>query len=131
MQTPQPSNPPANESKKGKTNNPNGRPQKGRALSDALTLKGLQRVKYAGKTYEAREALASAMWDMAIDGVTYIDGNKRTVNVKLQFEARKFLYNQTDGPPQPDSKVEVNVGSGAQGLTADEEAAFDRVYSSS
>ena len=130
MQTPQPSNPPANE-RKGKTNNPNGRPQKGRALSDALTLKGLQRVKYGGKTYEAREALAAAMWEMAIDGVTYIDGNKRTVNVKLQFEARKFLYNQIDGPPQPDSKVEVNVGSGAPGLTADEEAAFDRVYSSS
>lgn len=130
MQTPQQSNPPESE-RKGKTNNPNGRPQKGRSLSDALTIKSLQRVKYAGKSYEARFALASAMWDMAIDGVTYIDGNRRTVNVKLQFEARKFLYNQIDGPPQPDNKVEVNVNGGAQGLTADEEAAFDRVYSSS
>lgn len=76
--------------KPGQSGNPNGRPKKGKTLSDILEKHGAKRiVKTTGpdgeiKYISQKEALAKKLWELAITG---------------DVAAIKYIYDRIDGKP--------------------------------
>lgn len=113
---------------KGRTNNPRGRPPKGRALTEVLTVYSLKKVTLNDKSLSRAEHLAGLVWGLALEGKTVIDGQTKIVKPSQQIDMIKFIYTQIDGPVKIDpNSVEVNVNQ-SMGLTTEDEAAFDRIY---
>lgn len=72
---------------KGESGNPNGRPRRGKTLTDILKKHARKRdveIEGEDKKMSRKEALARALWDMALRGY---------------FPAIKYIYDRIDGKP--------------------------------
>lgn len=94
--------------KKGQSGNPNGRPKKERALTTILEQGGNQTVEVDGKRVSKKHVVKQAAWDVAATGrATLPDGTViRVGEYKDWLDTVKFLFNQIDGSPKTNVKVE-------------------------
>lgn len=81
---------------KGHSGNPNGRPKKGRALSDLLRTAGN---KSHGEGITRKRALAEKIWEMALDG---------------DLSAARLIYEYVDGKPKQRHEHAGNDGGAIQ-----------------
>jgi len=83
---------------KGKTNNPNGRPLKNRALTEILEAAGQEEIK--GSKLTRSQFLAHALWSVVTNGEVTL-ANKKLLQVSPSdwLGVVQFLYKQIDGPP--------------------------------
>ena len=102
---------------KGHTNNPNGRPPKGRALTEILALGGDTTLRGGAKSMPATRLLARLAWQGAATGrITFpaasAEEGERTLylDVDQWLALSRFLYTQIDGAPK--STVELNGPGG-------------------
>jgi len=82
--------------------NPNGRPERSRALTAILEAAGEKKVKVGRKkTPQARkDLLAEMVWELVTDGkVTLPSGKVLKISPNDWLETWKFIYRQIDGPP--------------------------------
>ncbi len=99
---------------KGQSGNPNGRPPRGRALTELLQLAGEELVVYEGERLPGKQVMASLLWQLATTGSAKLaSGRKLTVGSATWLEVIKFIYGQVDGPPPKD----VNVSSEGTPIT--------------
>jgi DNA helicase IV len=81
---------------KGRSGNPNGRPKKGRSLTDILEKYGTARdVETPDGLITKREALAQKVWELAIK-----TGDMTAV---------KYIYDRIDGTPTQSHQVEAII----------------------
>ena len=100
--------------KPGQSGNPNGRPPKGRALTEILEKAGSKTIEYMGKRKSGKRVLAEMLWQLVVTGhVVYPDGNIVTPEFEEWFKAVEWLYRHVDGPP----KAELDVTSGGASVT--------------
>lgn len=87
---------------KGRTNNPNGRPPKERALTALLEAAGSATTTDAeGKRVSGKRLVAALAWELATTGkVTLPSGRIMTADMTEWLTAVKWLYGQVDGPPK-------------------------------
>ena len=86
---------------RGKTNNPNGRPPKSRALTDLLTKALSKKVDLPdGTTRLGKQILANLMADAVITGrVTFPGDNESSViSIKDWIEFAKWVYTYLEPP---------------------------------
>lgn len=86
---------------KGKSNNPKGRPPKGRALTEILERAGSKTVEVDGKKVSGKHLAARMAWELVTTGLTrFPDGRELKADFREWFEAVKWIYSQIDGPPK-------------------------------
>lgn len=96
--------------KKGVSGNPNGRPKKGRTLTDILERAGNTKREHGGKAIASKRALAALLWEAAALGtVTFADGEPEKITPENWVSIVKFLYQQIDGPPKSEIEHSGNV----------------------
>jgi hypothetical protein len=87
--------------KKGTTNNPKGRPPKGRALTEILERAGAKTLTVGGKKVSGKQLAARMAWELVTTGKTaFPDGREIKADFREWFEAVKWIYAQIDGPPK-------------------------------
>lgn len=112
---------------KGTTNNPRGRPPKGRALSEILEKAGSKTVEVDGKRVAGKQLVARMAWELVATGkTTFADGRVIKADFREWFEAVKWVYAQIDGPPKQAFEVAGEGGGPIQvievvGGTGDED----------
>lgn len=86
---------------KGQSGNPNGRPQKSRALTAILETAGGKTVEMGdGKRVARKRLMADLLWQAVTEGkVELPNGNKIEVGTADWFASVEFLYKHIDGPP--------------------------------
>jgi hypothetical protein len=91
--------------KKGETGNPNGRPTKGRALTEILEKTGAKKVAVlrpdgTTKQVSQRDILAALVWEAVTTGkVTLPDGGVKEITDFADWMAcAQFVYKHIDGP---------------------------------
>lgn len=87
--------------KKGESGNPNGRPQKTRALTAILEAAGKKTVDIGDGKHVARKRLmAELLWKAVLEGKVELP-NKTVLVVEPDdwFATVQFLYKHIDGPP--------------------------------
>ena len=95
---------------KGKTNNPNGRPPKNRALTEILEAAGREEVglKKGGKVAR-NQFLSNALWTVVTHGeVVLANGKELHVSPSDWLGVVQFLYKQIDGPPPQSIEIQVD-----------------------
>jgi len=81
---------------KGKSGNPNGRPPKGRTVTDALRAFAEKEGK---NKQEAKDALAEVLWKLALAG---------------DVAAIKYIYDRLDGRPKETHEITGDDGGPIQ-----------------
>jgi len=103
---------------KGQSGNPNGRPPKGRALTDILEKAGNSALEDAdGKRRSGKRIAARLVWEGITTGeVSFPGGKKIKLSPADWFDLLKWIYAQVDGPPKhlvdvTTNDESLNVGS--------------------
>jgi hypothetical protein len=95
--------------KKGKTNNPNGRPPKNRALTALLEAAGAKTIERDGKPVTRKRFVADALWTAITTGKVTLEDGEETVTLLLATDdwigLVQFLYKQVDGPPPSEHQL--------------------------
>lgn len=100
--------------KKGQSGNPNGAPQKNRALTKILEAAGDTKIDYRGKQLTRKQILAQMIWEVSTTGkATLPDGKMLDVAPQDWFGIVKFLYTHIDGA----AKTEFDVTTAGQPIT--------------
>lgn len=87
----------------GQSGNPNGRPRKGKTLTDILEKHGQKRdVKDGDKEISRKEALAKKLWALALSG---------------DVAAIKYIFDRIDGKPGEHVNLDGKLGLHDDGLT--------------
>lgn len=87
--------------KKGVSGNPNGRPQKSRALTAILEAAGSKTVEMGDGKHVARKRLmADLLWSAVEEGkITLPNKTEMIISPEDWFATVQFLYKHIDGPP--------------------------------
>lgn len=88
--------------KKGQSGNPNGRPDRQRALTALLAHAGGKRITGPdGERYQRQVLAIENVWNIAAFGQTTFPGESRpfTVYGREYVELVKWLFTHIDGPP--------------------------------
>jgi hypothetical protein len=85
----------------GKTNNPNGRPPKSKALTNMLEVALGKTRLYNGKSVSGKKILAELVSSAVVTGkVQFPDDNEISIiSVKDWIEFVKWVYERVDGKP--------------------------------
>ena len=97
---------------KGQSGNPKGRPAKQRALTELLRLEGEKPVTIGGEVVLAQEALAKAVWQLALTGEVWLMGNRLAASSVTEWtQVVKWLYTHVEPPTavEPEEQPEVVV----------------------
>jgi hypothetical protein len=89
---------------KGKTNNPNGRPPKSRALTDSLTKEFNKTYEFEGKKISGKVLVARLVTKAIVTGKFKFpdDTEESVISIRDWIEFVKWVYERIDGkPPQP------------------------------
>jgi hypothetical protein len=101
--------------KKGQSGNPNGRPQKSRALTAILEAEGSKtEVMSDGKHVARKRLMARNLWDAVTTGKMKFVGNEAEIVLTPDdiIALIQFLYKHIDGPPVQN----LDVTSGGEKL---------------
>ena len=95
---------------KGQSGNPNGRPPKGRALTEILECAGSATLEDAdGKKRSGKRIAARLVWEGVSTGaVTFPGGKVLKLSPTDWFDLLKWVYAQVDGPPKQLMDVTTN-----------------------
>lgn len=86
---------------RGRTNNPNGRPPSGRALTEILKRTLGHRVELDGKKISGKRVLARMVVNLLLTGdATFPGGKKLEISGRDWVELTKWLYGHIDGSKQ-------------------------------
>jgi hypothetical protein len=106
--------------KKGATGNPNGRPTRGRALTEILEKTGAKKVAVllsdgTEKRVSQKDILAALVWEAATTGkVTLPDGTTKFIADFADWMAcAQFIYKHIDGPAKSELELSGNGPDGA------------------
>lgn len=91
---------------KGRTNNPNGRPPKNRALTAILEAAGAKTIERDGKPVARKRIMAESLWSAITTGKVELEDEEGKMTLLLDTEdwigLVQFVYKQIDGPPPTD-----------------------------
>lgn len=96
--------------KPGQTNNPNGRPKKGRALAELLQISLEEKVNGIEAKVAIIQRAVSALTTGYLEFTTPRGTRKQKVSVKEWIELYKFSLSHLDGPAK--IEIEMNRGGG-------------------
>jgi len=87
---------------KGQSGNPNGRPPKGRALTDILEKAGSHTIEDVdGRRRNGKRIIARALWELATTGRTMLPGEpsiKMIASPEEWLDVVQWIYKHIDGP---------------------------------
>jgi hypothetical protein len=91
----------------GESGNPNGRPRKGKALTEILEQAGSKTFPLIdGKRMSGKRLVARQIWDALATGkIEFIDGSQRRLTVRDWRELAEWLYDRVDGRPMQKSEI--------------------------
>ena len=93
--------------KKGQSGNPNGRPPKGRALTELLEKAGSKTlVDIDGKRRSNKRIVARLAWEAVTSGkIELPSGSTLTLSPHDWLDFYKWIFAQIDGPPKQAHEV--------------------------
>lgn len=108
---------------KGKTNNPNGRPKKDRALTDILVKRLSHSLDINGKRVSGKNLIAMNVVDAVTKGRIRFpnDTEDSVISVKDWIDFMKWLYVHVDGSV----KTELDVTTGGEKIIVTLKSADD------
>ena len=94
----------------GKTNNPNGRPKKERALTDLLVKELSHTIEIDGEKISGKRLIAKSVVDAVTTGKLHFpnDTEESIISVKDWIDFVKWLYVHVDGT----ARTDIDVTSG-------------------
>jgi hypothetical protein len=100
--------------KPGQSGNPKGRPPKQRALTELLRMEGEKPILVGGEEVIGQEALAKAVWQLALTGEVWLAGKRLAAGSVTEWtNVVKWLYMQVEPPtavePQEEPEIMVRV----------------------
>ena len=98
--------------KPGQSGNPKGRPRKKRALAELLRAKGEEAIAIGSMEMSGQDALAIAIWQVAITGEVWLGGRRLEVQSVTEWASVvKWLIDTIEPATtiEPESDVVVRV----------------------